>query len=122
MALQGIYQWFRNDSHKGSSNTKGWKNSIRHNLSMNAAFENIERETSGDNTKKSTEWVLKESAVRNGVQPTTRYRKGAGARRSKYYQQTRSSTLQRQRSPLTSRSASTIASSSDAPYFYPQVE
>jgi hypothetical protein len=36
MVLQEIYQWFRDNTSKGSSDTKGWMNSIRHNLSMNA--------------------------------------------------------------------------------------
>jgi hypothetical protein len=36
MVLQEIYQWFRENTNKGSSDTKGWMNSIRHNLSMNA--------------------------------------------------------------------------------------
>jgi hypothetical protein len=36
MVLQEIYQWFRDHTAKGSSDTKGWMNSIRHNLSMNA--------------------------------------------------------------------------------------
>jgi len=36
MVLQEIYQWFRENTVKGSSDTKGWMNSIRHNLSMNA--------------------------------------------------------------------------------------
>jgi hypothetical protein len=36
MVLQEIYQWFRENTGKGSSDTKGWMNSIRHNLSMNA--------------------------------------------------------------------------------------
>lgn len=36
MVLQEIYQWFRENTSKGSSDTKGWMNSIRHNLSMNA--------------------------------------------------------------------------------------
>jgi hypothetical protein len=35
MVLQEIYQWFRDNTSKGSSDTKGWMNSIRHNLSMN---------------------------------------------------------------------------------------
>ncbi|KAL2063674.1 hypothetical protein VTL71DRAFT_5479 [Oculimacula yallundae] len=82
MVLQEIYQWFRDNTEKGNSNTKGWMNSIRHNLSMNAAFKKTERKTSGDDTKKSTEWVLEEFAVRDGVQSTTRYRKGAGTKKS----------------------------------------
>jgi hypothetical protein len=36
MVLQEIYQWFRDNTAKGSSDSKGWMNSIRHNLSMNA--------------------------------------------------------------------------------------
>lgn len=36
MVLQEIYQWFRDNTGKGDSDTKGWMNSIRHNLSMNA--------------------------------------------------------------------------------------
>ncbi|KAG0652188.1 Forkhead box J3 [Hyphodiscus hymeniophilus] len=78
MVLQEIYQWFRNNTAKGSSDTKGWMNSIRHNLSMNAAFKKTERKLSGDETKKSTEWVLEDFAVKDGVQSTTRYRKRTG--------------------------------------------
>jgi inhibitor of KinA sporulation pathway (predicted exonuclease) len=36
MVLQEIYRWFRENTSKGSSESKGWMNSIRHNLSMNA--------------------------------------------------------------------------------------
>ena len=37
MALQDIYTWFlRNTTKHQDSNTTGWQNSIRHNLSMNA--------------------------------------------------------------------------------------
>jgi hypothetical protein len=36
MVLQEIYQWFRENTGKGSADSKGWMNSIRHNLSMNA--------------------------------------------------------------------------------------
>lgn len=35
MTLQEIYQWFRENTEKGKSGSKGWQNSIRHNLSMN---------------------------------------------------------------------------------------
>lgn len=38
MVLQEIYQWFRENTQKGSSDGKGWMNSIRHNLSMNAVY------------------------------------------------------------------------------------
>lgn len=36
MTLPQIYQWFRDNTDKASSESKGWQNSIRHNLSMNA--------------------------------------------------------------------------------------
>lgn len=36
MILRDIYEWFKNNTEKASaSETKGWQNSIRHNLSMN---------------------------------------------------------------------------------------
>lgn len=35
----------------------------------------------GDDSKKSTEWVLADFAIRVGVQSTTRYRKGTGAKK-----------------------------------------
>lgn len=37
LPLQGIYQWFEQNTDKGKNEElKGWQNSIRHNLSMNA--------------------------------------------------------------------------------------
>lgn len=37
LPLQGIYGWFQKNTSKGKDkNSKGWQNSIRHNLSMNA--------------------------------------------------------------------------------------
>ncbi|KAI9648537.1 hypothetical protein NHQ30_003172 [Ciborinia camelliae] len=91
MVLQEIYRWFRENTTKGSSDTKGWMNSIRHNLSMNAAFKKTERKIPGEETKKSTEWVLEDFAVRDGVQSTTRYRKGTS---SKKYAKTESTPSQ----------------------------
>ncbi|KAL3425392.1 fork head domain-containing protein [Phlyctema vagabunda] len=82
MVLQDIYAWFRQNTNKGNSESKGWMNSIRHNLSMNAAFKKTERKVPGDETKKSTEWVLEDFAVKDGVQSTTRYRmKGSGSKK-----------------------------------------
>ncbi|RYP08724.1 hypothetical protein DL764_001744 [Monosporascus ibericus] len=88
MTLQDIYQWFRDNTDKTKGENKGWQNSIRHNLSMNAAFVKRDRKsTTGDamndvpETKKNTEWVLEDWAVTKGVQSTTRYRKGNNSRR-----------------------------------------
>lgn len=36
LQLQDIYYWFEKNTNKGKEATKGWQNSIRHNLSMNA--------------------------------------------------------------------------------------
>ncbi|GAW11694.1 hypothetical protein ANO14919_010440 [Xylariales sp. No.14919] len=88
MTLQEIYQWFREHTDKTDSHSKGWQNSIRHNLSMNAAFVKRDSKPNGQeipstqDAKKSTEWVLENWAVRDGVQSTTRYRKGNPARRN----------------------------------------
>ncbi|CAL3972368.1 unnamed protein product [Diplocarpon coronariae] len=81
MVLQEIYQWFRDHTQKGGTDSKGWMNSIRHNLSMNAAFKKTERKTPDSEAKKSTEWVLEDFAIKDGVQSTTRYRKGTGAKK-----------------------------------------
>ncbi|KAK7967678.1 forkhead domain-containing protein [Apiospora aurea] len=81
MTLQELYQWFRDNTERGRSETKGWQNSIRHNLSMNKAFEKREKRhpcggptTESGGPKRSNEWVLTEWAAREGVQSTTRYR------------------------------------------------
>lgn len=36
LQLQDIYTWFEKNTNKGKDQGKGWQNSIRHNLSMNA--------------------------------------------------------------------------------------
>ncbi|EEQ86600.2 forkhead domain-containing protein [Blastomyces dermatitidis ER-3] len=78
MALKEIYEWFEKNTKKArNSDSKGWQNSIRHNLSMNAAFEGVKDTSSPDGTPKKTAnvWVLTKEALQNGVQSTTRYRK-----------------------------------------------
>lgn len=42
MVLQDIYQWFIDNTTKGNSVSTGWRNSIRHNLSMNAVSDQSE--------------------------------------------------------------------------------
>ncbi|OTB05156.1 hypothetical protein M426DRAFT_10999 [Hypoxylon sp. CI-4A] len=80
MTLQQLYQWFRENTDKGKNESKGWQNSIRHNLSMNQAFDKRERKPGPDaplngsgETKKTSEWFLQDWAIA-GVQSTTRYR------------------------------------------------
>lgn len=38
MTLQEVYQWFRDNTGKDDLPSKGWQNSIRHNLSMNGVM------------------------------------------------------------------------------------
>ncbi|OAF58390.2 hypothetical protein VC83_06400 [Pseudogymnoascus destructans] len=83
MALQEIYQWFIDNTEKGSSTGSGWRNSIRHNLSMNAAFCKTDRTVASPSdapAKKTSEWVLADWAIADGVTPTTRYRKTTSKR------------------------------------------
>ncbi|KUI55748.1 Forkhead box protein J3 [Cytospora mali] len=88
MTLQEIYQWFRENTDKAKNEGKGWQNSIRHNLSMNGAFSkrspkqtglnsdgSVSLEASSADGRKSTEWFL-EPQFYDGVESTTRYRKG----------------------------------------------
>ncbi|KAF4592266.1 forkhead domain-containing protein [Ophiocordyceps camponoti-floridani] len=89
MTLQDIYQWFRDNTNKAVTEKGGWQNSIRHNLSMNAAFTKRHRKADGgdfrclmEDAKRSNEWVLEDWAVCYGVQSTTRYRKGNPRRRT----------------------------------------
>ncbi|KAJ4343936.1 hypothetical protein N0V95_006511 [Ascochyta clinopodiicola] len=81
MVLRDIYDWFRTYTDKAAqSETKGWQNSIRHNLSMNGAFEKVE--SPSDSSSKGFMWRLTPSALREGVKSTTRYRSKANNKRS----------------------------------------
>ncbi|MCJ1248848.1 hypothetical protein MMC30_006069 [Trapelia coarctata] len=76
MVLKEIYEWFEKNTDKAKNNSsKGWQNSIRHNLSMNGAFKKVDQNPPSDDGKKGFVWVLEQSALENGVESTTRYRK-----------------------------------------------
>ncbi|MCJ1286811.1 hypothetical protein MMC26_006157 [Xylographa opegraphella] len=76
MVLKEIYEWFEKNTDKAKNNSsKGWQNSIRHNLSMNGAFTKVDLLPPADDGKKGCIWVLEPSALEKGVQSTTRYRK-----------------------------------------------
>lgn len=83
MVLRDIYSWFQHNTDKSqASNGSGWKNSIRHNLSMNGAFHKVDVRKEANNGKKSYIWALtKRALAANGVESTTRYRKNV-ARKS----------------------------------------
>ncbi|KAJ5163268.1 Winged helix-turn-helix transcription repressor DNA-binding [Penicillium coprophilum] len=76
LQLQSIYSWFEANTDKGADpNAKGWQNSIRHNLSMNAGFEAVKEEV-GPGKKAVNFWRLTPEAIHSGgIQSTTRYRK-----------------------------------------------
>ncbi|KAF2138358.1 uncharacterized protein K452DRAFT_277471, partial [Aplosporella prunicola CBS 121167] len=74
MVLKDIYAWFKENTDKATDKeTKGWQNSIRHNLSMNGAFKKVEQ-PAGEDSKKGNMWMLTDEAIREGVKSTTRYR------------------------------------------------
>ncbi|KAL8824212.1 MAG: hypothetical protein Q9191_005220 [Dirinaria sp. TL-2023a] len=77
MVLKEIYEWFEQNTDKPQTSTssKGWQNSIRHNLSMNGAFTKVDQVPPSEDAKKGFIWVLAESALQEGVKSTTRYRK-----------------------------------------------
>lgn len=89
MVLRDIYNWFERNTDKATDTaTKGWQNSIRHNLSMNGvgelfalpitstnrieAFEKVDQPS--EDSKRGFMWRLTEQAIREGVKSTTRYR------------------------------------------------
>ncbi|KAF2666210.1 hypothetical protein BT63DRAFT_52979 [Microthyrium microscopicum] len=75
MDLKSIYTWFQTNTDKPKANAgcKGWMNSVRHNLSMNRAFQKVPSNNDEDG-RKSHLWGLSEEALRMGVTPTTRFR------------------------------------------------
>ncbi|KAL4921056.1 hypothetical protein BDW62DRAFT_198501 [Aspergillus aurantiobrunneus] len=82
LPLQGIYLWFEKNTAKGRDpGSKGWQNSIRHNLSMNAGFEAVREEQPTAGKKPINYWRLTDEAVSNGIQSTTRYRKQTNYRK-----------------------------------------
>jgi hypothetical protein len=93
MLLKDLYEWVRTHSSKAQDpGQKGWQNSVRHNLSMNAvgvsdmpssgscanmmqAFERVPAPNQEAGTKKTSYWRLTKHAVEHGISSTTRYRK-----------------------------------------------
>ncbi|GAB7329423.1 hypothetical protein MBLNU13_g01212t1 [Cladosporium sp. NU13] len=75
MALKDVYKWVRQYSQKARDSAgTGWQNSVRHNLSMNAAFERV-ASSAIHGPKKGSLWRLTRQALQDGVISTTRYRK-----------------------------------------------
>ncbi|KAB5549581.1 hypothetical protein GE09DRAFT_1223401 [Coniochaeta sp. 2T2.1] len=109
MKLQEIYQWFIQNTDKGKPGQgTGWQNSVRHNLSMNGAFERRpikDAASDGDysspsgTSKPATEWVLVDEYV-DGVLSTTRYRNASRRSQNKKLRSNRS------RAPMSSHRSS----------------
>ncbi|KAL8909920.1 MAG: hypothetical protein Q9171_004776 [Xanthocarpia ochracea] len=81
MVLKDIYQWFEKHTNKATGGSKGWQNSIRHNLSMNGGFKKVDQDLPTDDAKRGFIWVLEPSALADGVKSTTRYRKSGSNKR-----------------------------------------
>ncbi|KAL9000981.1 MAG: hypothetical protein Q9169_000465 [Polycauliona sp. 2 TL-2023] len=81
MVLKDIYQWFERHTNKAKGGSKGWQNSIRHNLSMNGGFKKVDQDLPTDEAKRGFIWVLEPSALTHGVKSTTRYRKSGSNKR-----------------------------------------
>ncbi|KAL8675199.1 MAG: hypothetical protein Q9168_000452 [Polycauliona sp. 1 TL-2023] len=81
MVLKDIYQWFERHTNKARGGSKGWQNSIRHNLSMNGGFKKVDQDFPTDEAKRGFIWVLEPSALTDGVKSTTRYRKSGSNKR-----------------------------------------
>ncbi|KAK2027631.1 fork head domain-containing protein [Colletotrichum zoysiae] len=81
MTLQELYKWFKDNTDKPhKAEGGGWMNSIRHNLSMNEAFErrpqalppNTE-DTKTGTEKRVSEWFLVSKYLKE-IKPTTHFR------------------------------------------------
>ncbi|XP_077360850.1 forkhead box protein O1-A-like [Festucalex cinctus] len=73
LTLSQIYEWMVKSvpyfKDKGDSNSSaGWKNSIRHNLSLHSRFVRIQNEGTG----KSSWWMLNPEGTKNGKSPRRR--------------------------------------------------
>lgn len=75
MTLSEIYLWIRREFpyFNREDAGQGWKNSIRHNLSVNRMFEKQAR-SDGDSANKGSYWLLNEDAAKDGCAISRRKR------------------------------------------------
>ncbi|KAF2095391.1 hypothetical protein NA57DRAFT_79120 [Rhizodiscina lignyota] len=75
MQLQDIYDYVQHSTDKVKDKSgNGWRNSIRHNLSMNKAFEKTTSDSKSKKGGKNT-WRLVPEFIECGPESTTRYRR-----------------------------------------------
>ncbi|KXH69497.1 integral membrane protein [Colletotrichum salicis] len=65
MGLGELYHWFKQNTSRANTGSEGWKNSVRSNLSLNKAFQRVER--------KGSFWQLTEAGLTE-FQPTRKLR------------------------------------------------
>ncbi|KXH48220.1 fork head domain-containing protein [Colletotrichum salicis] len=74
MGLGELYHWFKQNTSRANKGSEGWKNSVRSNLSLNKAFQRVER--------KGSLWQLAEAGLTD-FQPTRKPCTGRRASRRK---------------------------------------
>ncbi|KAK1446716.1 hypothetical protein CTAM01_17374 [Colletotrichum tamarilloi] len=74
MGLGELYHWFEQNTRRANKGGEGWKNSVRSNLSVNKAFQRVER--------KGSLWQLAEAGLTE-FQPTRKPRTDRRASRRK---------------------------------------
>jgi len=95
-AVRADFPWFsREDA------GQGWKNSIRHNLSVNRMFEKQAR-TDGDSANKGSYWLLNEDAAKDGCAISRRKRNRSRRKEKASPMPVRGSPASRRRATATS--------------------
>ena len=85
MSLQEIYTWMIQHTDKVKEPGDGaWKNSIRHNLSINDDFIRVPNADSIEDCHTFQCWTIRPSAIERGATSTTSHRKNAEEKTSRY--------------------------------------
>ncbi len=83
MNLQEIYDWIIEHTDKVKEpSDKAWKNSVRHNLSINGDFIRVSSAIPTQDRQTSQGWTLRPSAIERGITSTTSHRKSPNTKTS----------------------------------------